>query len=993
MSPGLRLSIRRALLTAGMASVAMSATAAEQQTTEIAEVVIVTGSYIRGTAEDAALPVDVISSEELEKQGSPSPTEMLKASTVMNGIISDSNQFTAGRGQAAQGSASINLRGFGAERTLTLLNGKRLASEDANLLPSSAISRVEILKEGGAVTYGSDAIGGVVNFITKESIDGLEIGGDYRYIEDSDGDYNASIAWGKSTDRSSFYIAADYMHRSELLITDRDWALTSRAENPLGGWSTGANPGAFRYLQPGVVPPTTANPSGASLGPQFIDPACAAFGGDVVNIDNPATPANEGNQCQTQYTQWLNLVEEQDTYRVYSQLNFDVSDTTNLHVEAFYAFTDVPEPKFTPSFTTTRRPTETVTGPASGGALGLSNDNGFADPARTSLFYIPANNPGFIAARAAGLTPANAIRGYITLNQWRPFFAGGNPTFDNGPSESEYEREQARFSAELKGEIGSNMNWTLAGTYAVSEVTRRDLDISTGRLQLALRGLGGENCNVAANTPGQNGCLWFNPYSNAVEGNPITGFANPGYNPAVANSLEVINWMQFWGEDVGKTEVAELDAVLAGEMGLSLPGGAIGWAVGAQYRHNWTKDSNNAFGSSVATPCPDTLVNGDVTCAPSPESPYNFLATYSPNDLDRGIYAVFTEFSLPITDTFNAQVAARFEDYGDQGGSSFDPKVSLRWQATDWLAFRGSAGTTFRAPPMESLLPEEAVAFQSILGSNRPVATVGNPDLEPEEAFTWSAGVMFDLGNFRAMVDYWRFDIDKLLTVEPTSGIIGIVFPNGANAAAPNNCATVDPVWLDEHYDFAGGVCNPNNILKVTRGSINGAGLVNDGIDVTTDYTFDDVLGGDIVLGASATWIHTYETETLAIDGVVFQQGFDGTGKLNQGTTLYALPEWRAQGYVDYSFGRNTLRWTANYIDAYRDQRYIGTTLDSMVDSTVLHNVTFRTTLPADITLLLTVDNVLNEDPSFALMELNYDPLTGNPLGRTFKIGLKKSFY
>lgn len=985
MSPSLRLSIRRVLLTAAGVAVSVSAVAAETapQTSEIAEVVIVTGSFIRGTAEDAALPVDVISSEELEKQGSPSPTEMLKSSTVMNGIISDSNQFTAGRGQAAQGSASINLRGFGAERTLTLLNGKRLASEDANLLPSSAIARVEILKEGGAVTYGSDAIGGVVNFITKERIDGLELGADYRHIEDSDGDYNASIAWGTSTDRASFYVAADYMHRSELLIADRDWALTSRAENPLGGWSTGANPGAFRYLQPGVVPPTGTNPSGASLGAQIVDPACGAFGGDVVTVSS-------GTQCQTQYTQWLNLVEEQDTYRLYSQLNFDVSDSTQLHVEAFYAYTHVPEAKFTPSFTTTRRPTETVTGPASGGALGLGNDAGLADPARTSLFYVPASNPGFIAARAAGLTPANAIRSYIVLNQWRPFFAGGNPTFDNGASESEYEREQGRFSAELTGEV-ANMNWTVSGTYALSEVTRRDLDISTGRLQLALRGLGGPDCNVAANTPGQNGCQWFNPFSNAVAGNPLTGYVNPDYNPAVANSVDLVNWMQFWGEDIGKSEVLELDAVVSGEMGLTLPGGAIGWAAGAQYRHNWTEDRNNAFGSSAATPCPDTLVNGDITCAPLPESPYNFLATYAPNDLDRGVYAVFSELSLPITDTFNAQVAARFEDYGNKGGSSFDPKVSLRWQATDWLAFRGSAGTTFRAPPMDSLLPEEAIAFQSILGSNRPVATVGNPDLEPEEAFTWSAGVMLDVGNFRALVDFWRFDIDKLLTVEPSSGILGIVFPNGT--AAPNNCATVDPVWLDQHFDFAGGVCDANNILKVTRASINGAGLVNDGVDITTDYTFDNVLGGSLVIGASATWIHTYETETLTINGVVFQEGFDGTGKLNQGTTLYALPEWRAQGYVDYSFGRNNLRWTANYVDAYRDQRYINTpSLDSVVDSTVLHNLTFRTSLPGDVTLLATVDNIFDEDPSFALMELNYDPLTGNPLGRTFKIGLRKSF-
>ncbi len=992
MSPSLRASIRRVLFATTGVVVAGAAFAQQTtQTSEIAEVVIVTGSYIKGTAEDAALPVEVISAEELEKQGAPSAIEMLKSTTVMNGIIGESNQFTSGRGQAAQGSAAINLRGFGSERTLTLLNGKRLASEDANLLPSSAIARVEILKDGGAVTYGSDAIGGVVNFITKERVDGLELAGDYRYIEDSDGDYTASITWGTAGERSDFYVSGEYFHRSELMIRDRDWALTSRAENPLGGWSTGSNPGAFRYL-------LATGPGTFAFSPtQLHDPSCAAFGGDVVSIDNPTTAANEGTQCQMQYTPWLNLVEEQNTYRLFTQYNLDISDSTRLHVEAFYAMTDVPEAKFTPSFTTTRRPTETATGPASGGALGLGNDNGLADPARTSLFYIPSNNPGFIAARAAGLTPANAARGYIVLNQWRPFFAGGNPTFDNGPGEAEYEREQARFSAELTGELGSTA-WTVSTTYAASEVTRRDLDISTGRLQYALRGLGGPNCDAAAaianNTYGQNGCLWFNPFSNAVASNPVTGYENPGYNAAVINTPELIDWMQFWGEDVNEQRVLEVDAVLSGEMPLTLPGGAIGWAAGAQYRHNWTESSNNYYNDAATVPCPDTLLNGDVTCSPN-ESPYNFLATYSATKLDRGIYAVFSELSLPITDSFNAQIAARFEDYGDKGGSSFDPKVSLRWQATDWLAFRGSAGTTFRAPPQTSLLPEEAIAFQSVLGSNRPVGTVGNPDLEPEEAFTWTAGFMLDLGNFRAIVDYWRFDIDKLLTVEPSAGIVNIVFPNFATggATAPNNCATVDPVWLDAHFDFAGGVCDPNNVLKLTRASINGAGLVNDGIDMTFDYRFDNVLGGSMTVGTTATWINKYETETLTINGVVFQQGFDGAGLLNQGTTLYALPEWRAQGYVDFSIGNQNVRWTANFIDQYRDQRYVtNPALDSLVDSTILHNLTYRTNLPGDVTLLATVENIFDEDPSFALMELNYDPLTGNPLGRTFKLGVRKSF-
>src|SRR5690606_35047508 len=134
---------------------------------QVLEEIVITGSLIRGTPEDSAMPVDTISADELDRQGAPPPLEMLKSLSYMSGIVGESNNFASGRGQAAHGTASVNLRGLGANRTLVLLNGKRLAASDANRLPTNAIARVEVLKDGGAVTYGSDAIGGVVNYITR----------------------------------------------------------------------------------------------------------------------------------------------------------------------------------------------------------------------------------------------------------------------------------------------------------------------------------------------------------------------------------------------------------------------------------------------------------------------------------------------------------------------------------------------------------------------------------------------------------------------------------------------------------------------------------------------------------------------------------------------------------------------------------------------------------------------------------------------------------
>lgn len=989
MKSRLQSGIRRTLFSAGVTAAAVAA--AQPQTEvgdEISEVIIVTGSYISGTAEGAALPVEVISAEELEKQGTPTTLEMIKSLTVANGIIGESNQFSVAGGQAAEGSANINLRGLGATRTLLLLNGKRLATGDANLLPTNAIGRVEVLKDGGAATYGSDAVGGVVNFITKRSTDGLDLSADYRYIEDSDGDYTVGLAWGNSTDTSDLFISANYFHRSQLSVRDRDWALQPYTRNPQGGWSTGANPGAIKF---GFSPSSV----GSLLGPQLADPGCEDFGGIVLNV--PASgPFPAGTQCQTRYTEWDNLVEKQDSQQVFSSYDLDLNETLQLHLEGLYAHTDVPHANVTPSYTTTRRITSTVAGYNSGPFASTDND-----PDQTNWFLVPAANPGFQTFREQnpGMFATTPTMAFIQLNQYRPFFAGGNPAFGYGESFTTRERRQMRLGAELRGQIG-NVGWTTSATYGQSKVTRQEWDIPTGKLALALRGLGGEGCNqglgtpdFTEGTPGEGNCVWLNPFSNAVPGNPLSGYVNPNFVAANENTAALADWLQDRHRTDITTDLIEFDVVLDGELGWALPGGDIGWAAGGQYRINALKQTYNQNASTVTNPCPDTPINGATDCVPLPESPYVFLATYNPIDVDRDVYAVFGELNIPVLDSLNLQLAARFEDYGNQGGSSFDPKLSARWQIIEAVALRGSVGTTFRVSPQTFLIPDERIAFANVLGSNRPVGTTGNANLEPEEAKNYNFGVLLNAAGFRASVDYWRFDLDKLLTTEPRQGVIDILFPNGTTG--PDNCATLDPAFIAAHFDFS-GACAANNVTKLKLLSINGAGLVTDGIDVTVDYTFDEVLAGRLTLGASSTWIHKYESDTLIVNGVVFEQGYDAVGLFNNGLTAAPLPEWRAQGFLDFRLGATNVRWTTEFIDQYRDQRASIFTAASpdgqVIDSNITHDVTVRTALPAQTTLLVTVENVLDEDPSFARTEINYDALTGNPLGRTIKLGVRKQF-
>ena len=138
--------------------------------TETEDRVVVTGSNIAGAAESSALPVEVYTQEDNFKTGNQSTLEFIKSLSVVGSTVGETNQFQAGYGGI--GSSSLNLRGLGGGRTLTIFNGRRF-SENTNMIPSIALARTEILKDGGAVIYGADATGGVVNFITRDSFDGL----------------------------------------------------------------------------------------------------------------------------------------------------------------------------------------------------------------------------------------------------------------------------------------------------------------------------------------------------------------------------------------------------------------------------------------------------------------------------------------------------------------------------------------------------------------------------------------------------------------------------------------------------------------------------------------------------------------------------------------------------------------------------------------------------------------------------------------------------
>ena len=488
-----------------------SAYAADEKTAATTvEEVVVTGSFIAGSSEKAALPVQVIGKEELAKKGSPSTLDLIKSLPISGPVLGDSNQFsTAAQGQP--GAGSINLRGIGSQRTLVLLNGRRTtvspgagsAGVDTNLMPVSAIGRVEILKDGAAATYGSDAIGGVVNFITRKNLEGFDVTADYRLVDGSEGDYGVNGAWGHVFDNGNILLSAGYQRRSELSSTDRKWANQPYLTNP-AGWSVLGQPPVF-------LPRIGATPV---AGPTR-DGGCTAVGGYA--------GFTGGTQvCYFTYVPFDNLVEDEFRYQAYGEVNFDLSDTTHFHVEGLYAKTDTPHGRSSPGFPPTSGP------------------NG---PGSVGVFSVPSTNPGFnVALTQSGLGALVGVANNASLTFFRPLGAGGRPGEGGlGGYKASRVFEMFRVSAGVKGQITDNIGYDVAVTFSDASNTSTGNDILIDRLQRALNGFGGPAC--VGTTPGANGCVYFNPFSNAYAGNPALGLTNPGFVPANANSE---SWFAGW---------------------------------------------------------------------------------------------------------------------------------------------------------------------------------------------------------------------------------------------------------------------------------------------------------------------------------------------------------------------------------------------------------------------------------------------------------------
>jgi len=954
-----------------------------KKTTEIEEVTV-TGSFIPTLPEDSAISVQVINFENLQNLGRPSNLDLVKSLTETGYSIGELNRNN-GFPIDAQ---TINLRSLGPRFTTVVFNNRRFPEQftpafgrfnNVQSIPTAAIGSVEVLRTGGAAIYGADAVAGVVNYITRKNVTGLELNADYTRIIGSEGDYDLSGIWGSSLGSGTFMIAAGWNHRSKLEGMDRDFGDKQYLENPntggVGGWNVIDDPPDYSFQRPvgaaQVSYTPTNNPLTGYAGQRQMgitgtvrDPGCTALGGFA---GWSATPSPV---CYGQVRRVESLVEHSDDYSVYSEYNLKFATNMKFHLEGLFYYRDLPD-------INVRTRSFPVVYPTGQTAYFVSGVNPAVGNFLNTMFLNPNNTTAFTAAQIAAITnPANPGRATISTGTWSLFTNGGNPLgqdFDVQRNTTTQYRLSTSLSGGLPSFGGTDFEWEVAATFHYVKDTRGVQDILVDRLQGALNGLGGPNCT--GTTPGANGCQFFNPFSSSTAFSIATGQNNPyfvgagnfpGYvgGTGLRNDPSMVRWLYVPLHLDRTYKMTVFDPVIRGSTGINLPGGPIKIAIGGQLRYSTEDTDVNDLSDITLNPCPTV---GVTTCtnATGPlvfGRPNGVMGANRDTQRRFPVYAAFFETDLPIVQGLDLDIAGRYEkfisDYTDRHNDVVVPSASLKWTPISWLSFRGSYGLTFgqvNPPRFETPVALTTTAVGGFPGftstSSFTSFNYHNLDVQPERGENISVGFIVQAGNFRATVDYGLISIkDYSRTTALANVVNAVVVPGQLNSGPLNtiflNCSSpllTQQIASMENRTFielnGGNTCvqGVTTLQNLVGGRLNYTGqtgetnagkLWSNAIDVTTSYRFELGGAGSLTSTLDGTYVTKWTFSDFSLFGIPVARGYDGVGFRNTSPGRVgnqgAIPHYRATFSLLYQLDKHTLNLQSRYIPGIIDDGIAG---------------------------------------------------------------------
>lgn len=841
-------------LTAAGATPALSAPA---PAVDEVEAVVVTGSNIRGKELSAPVPVQVVGRTDLESFGTAQFSDVFKA------IPSNTGSEAYTEAQPRAGNSQFNLRGLGYTSTLTLINGRRagvspISDEtsadyvDVNQFPLSMVGRVEVLKDGASAIYGSDAVAGVVNIITRKGFEGLELSGAVQ--DASNESWNANLAFGKRFDRGSFNLYATYFGQTGNFRSDFDWLVKRVGGNGVAGRSqflnTGAAPSNYRLA--------TRNAAGqfvvATGAVQFADPDCEAALGVFQIGDNGVV---DRTTCRLNFIDQVSIIPRASRLQAFAEAEYEVSDRLKVYGE-FSASRNV--------LTSRRGPGSYSNGAAANpvGAIVIPGSHPFnffkRDPANAArLIYVGPENWNPAVDTAVDLVASSRVLGAA--------YYGENA--GERRSRTDYFRGVAGFDLELPHD------WRASGSYQFASADFTDEQDYRYRADAL-------NAALLAGT--------LNPFGTAISRpdliSPKDRISRAGNSQAILDQVLSVS------TDTAQTEQHVVDAVLTGDL-FDVPGGAVGVAVGAQYRKVSLRDTPDALQASG---------RGDNS------------NTQTPIRDSQDVMAAYAEAAAPLGGIADLQLAVRYEDYGGSVGSSVDPKVAVRVTPMQGLSFRGSASTSFQAPTLRQtstsitrtfvndpvgVVNGQLVCRSTTSAVNATVRTFGSDDLKPQSGKNYSFGVVATpVRGLSVSLDYWRYKYRDLI------------------AAAANAQSILDRDCRDDGIPNDPRVVrNAGSLDRIDNAFVNIGRVVTDGLDLSAVYGFELDGVAQFQLSGDITYLNKFSV--VGGEGGVF----DGVGSRNFNNNFRTMPQWRGVSTLAFDRGPLSGALSVRYTDSYKNDQ------------------------------------------------------------------------
>jgi iron complex outermembrane recepter protein len=973
-----------AILLAASTALAMPVTAFAQSgaSDDDGKEILVTGSRIKRDPTNSALPLTIISNADLSREGISSPEQLISyLSTNGNGAdnLASNSDVVGGAQRGTNGLSAANLRGQGSSSTLVLLNGRRVAAHglsgsavDVNQIPFAVIERVEILKDGASAIYGTDAIGGVINFITKTNFQGATISGFTDITQEGDSPiYRLSGTFGYGDlDEKGFNIVG---------AISKSWNGALRGDQR--DFVNGNQPGRGLSIDTRGTPIATAFNTGASTVPGSITRTGTLLSG--VNLTVPGTT--------TQATGGINILD------LPGGAGCDSVDGGMAYDEALWAN---PTALYACAWDTGRavtlqQPINTltyygrasaklgehelyaeVTGSKADSAKRFSNNQFSGNTTTLPIAYplnaLTATTYNDVYNRILAVFPS------IAANYGKPI-AYRYRCIACGNREYVTETKTFRVAIGADGPLFDGWDYRLGGSYARSQ--------SSSILGTGYYFRGTFNGTAAALASGVPGAVNGAPDPRVATAPGATqpgivgvfnaGLINPFSTTQSAAGLAALQSVSAFGAQLygGKYEVKQVDASVSGEL-FALPGGMMQVAVGVDYRRESYGFDGSQFGVLGA---PD-IFNAAYDNA-------NAL-----KQVNRDVKAAYGELSIPIFKQLEITLAGRVDDYTGFG-TTFNPKISAKFRPVDWLLFRGSYNTGFRVPSFNQI-------FNGVTQSPNPGNTLvdpttcptgavnplipgcaaitpdslsgGNVNLGPEKSKQYSLGVVFQPSSrFSASVDFWSIAVDD------TIGSLTI------------------PQLLASQSLFPDRVFRTNGVISLLDLRADNIGSRRtEGLEVSLRGG-TDLMGGVISAGLDGTYLLKKRERFLATSpfGPSLIGVFTYTGDLGL--------KWKHSAFITYSQDDYSLSFSQIYRDGYTNQALPGIAngtvsrpgFNARVSPYIIYNASVQLKVMKQLNLTFGVKNVFNTDPPFAITYdsnfgsgSSWEPRVADPRGRSFTL-------